>query len=117
MLCGLVIYNLTNINVSERNREIATLMVLGYSDSEVSWYIFREIHIMSFIGAVLGVPIGLAFLTFVFHLINFGSIGEINWWTWILAPAVTMLFSVLSTLLLRRKIVKTDMNSSLKILE
>lgn len=117
VLCGLVIYNLTNINVSERNREIATLMVLGYSDSEVSWYIFREIHIMSFIGAVLGVPIGLAFLTFVFHLINFGSIGEINWWTWILAPAVTMLFSVLSTLLLRRKIVKTDMNSSLKILE
>lgn len=117
LLCGLVIYNLTNINVSERNREIATLMVLGYHDREVTGYIFREIYIMCLLGAVLGVPLGLGFLTFVFHLINFGTIGDINWWTWILAPAVTMLFAFLSTLLLRRKITKTDMNASLKTLE
>lgn len=116
-LCALVVYNLTNINVSERNREIATLMVLGYHDNEVSNYIYREIYIMSFIGAILGVPVGAGFIDFVFNFIDFGSIAEINWWTWILAPIVTMMFSFISTLLLKPKIVKTDMNASLKTIE
>lgn len=116
-LCGLVIYNLTDINVSERRREIATLMVLGYHDREVGGYIFREIYIMSAIGAVLGVPAGVGFMAFLFSMIKFGSIGDINWWTYMLAPAVTMFFAFLSTLLLRRKILKTDMNASLKTLE
>lgn len=117
VLCLLVIYNITNINVSERNREIATLMVLGYTNHEVTTYIFREIYIMSFIGAILGVPLGLGFISFVFDLISFGAIADINWYTWILAPLVTMLFSFLSTMFLYKKIVKTDMNSSLKTLE
>ncbi len=117
LLCALVIYNLTNINVSERNREIATLMVLGYRDREVTGYIFREIYIMSFIGAIFGIPFGFGFMQFVFNLIDFGSMAEINWWTWLLAPAVTMFFAFISTLLLRGKIVKTDMNASLKTLE
>ncbi len=117
VLCLLVIYNITNINVSERNREIATLMVLGYTNKEVTNYIFREIYIMSFIGAILGVPLGLGFIYFVFDLISFGAIQDINWYTWVLAPLVTMFFSFLSTMFLYKKIVKTDMNSSLKILE
>lgn len=117
VLCLLVIYNITNINVSERNREIATLMVLGYTNYEVTTYIFREIYIMSFIGAILGLPLGLGFIDFVFNLISFGAIADINWYTWVLAPLVTMFFSFLSTMLLYKKIVKTDMNSSLKTLE
>ena len=117
VLCALVIYNLTNINVSERTREIATLMVLGYKDNEVTGYIFREIYIMSFIGAILGVPAGYGFLHFLFYLIEFGSIAEIKWYTWLIAPALTMLFSLLSTALLYKKIVTTDMNGSLKMLE
>ena len=116
-LCALVIYNLTNINVSERNREIATLMVLGYHSGEVTGYIFREIYIMSAIGAVLGVPLGVGFVEFVFGLIDFGALADINWWTYLLTPLITMLFSWLSTKLLRRKITKTDMNASLKTLE
>lgn len=116
-LCALVVYNLTNINVSERNREIATLMVLGYQDGEVTGYIFREIYIMSFIGAIIGVPTGLWFVDFVFDLINFGSVADIHWTTYFLTPIVTMFFSFLSTLLLRKKITKTDMNASLKSLE
>lgn len=117
LLCALVIYNITNINVSERNREIATLMVLGYKNNEVTGYIFREIYIMSAIGAILGLPLGILFLQFVFYLIDFGSLSEIHWWTYLIAPIVTMLFSFLSTFFLYRKIVKTDMNASLKILE
>jgi len=116
-LCALVLYNITNINVSERNREIATLMVLGYHDREVTGYIFREIYIMCAVGAVLGVPFGAAFMRFVFGLIDFGTMGEINWWSWLLAPAATMLFSFLSTILLRKKITRTDMNASLKTLD
>jgi putative ABC transport system permease protein len=117
VLCALVIYNLTNINVSERTREIATLMVLGYDDNEVSGYIFREIYIMSAIGAVLGVPLGVLFIDFVFALIDFGSLGDIRWWSYVLTPCLTMLFSFLSTLLLRKKITKTDMIASLKTIE
>ena len=117
LLCALVIYNLTNINVSERNREIATLMVLGYKEKEITGYIYREIYIMSFIGAILGLPIGTLFLDFVFNFINYGQIAGINWWTWILTPLLTIFFAFLSTLLLKKKILKTNMNDSLKTLE
>jgi len=117
LLCALVIYNLTNINVSERNREIATLMVLGYKEKEITGYIYREIYIMSFIGAILGLPIGTLFLDFVFNFIDYGQIAGINWWTWILTPLLTIFFAFLSTLLLKKKILKTNMNDSLKTLE
>ena len=117
VLCALVIYNLTNINVSERTREIATLMVLGYSDREVSEYVYREVYVLSFIGAVLGLPFGFLFLDFVFKFINFGAVADMNWWTWLLSPLITMLFCFISTRLLYKKIIKTDMNASLKILE
>ena len=117
VLCSLVIYNLANINVSERNREIATLMVLGYNQKEVTGYIFREIYIMCFIGAIFGMPFGALFLDFVFGIIDFGAVADINWWTWIIAPLLTMFFGFLATRLLYKKIIKTDMNASLKILE
>ena len=113
----LVIYNLTNINISERNREIATLMVLGYHDDEVSGYIFREIYIMSFIGVICGIPVGVAFVDFILKYIDFGTLDEVNWWSWIIAPLITMSFSFLSTLLLRSKITNTNMDESLKIRE
>ncbi|MBE5744963.1 MAG: ABC transporter permease [Clostridiales bacterium] len=117
VLCALVIYNLTNINVSERTREIATLMVLGYHEREVTGYIYREVYIMCAIGAVLGVPLGMAFVNFVFDFISFGSLAEVEWWSYVLTPVMTMLFGFISTLLLRKKIVKTDMNASLKTIE
>lgn len=116
-LCALVVYNLTNINISERRREIATLMVLGYQDKEVSGYIYREIYIMSLVGALIGLPVGILFMDFVFAAINFGQLSEVKWWTYLLTPLLTMFFSFLATKLLRKKIVSTDMNASLKSLE
>lgn len=113
----LVIYNLTNINISERNREIATLMVLGYQKNEVSGYIFREIYVMTFIGIILGIPVGIIFVDFILKLVDLGTLIDVNWWSWILAPALTMLFSFLSTLLLKSKITNTNMDESLKIRE
>ncbi len=117
VLCALVIYNLTNINVSERTREIATLMVLGYQEREVTGYIFREIYIMCALGAILGLPLGVGFVQFVFGLIDFGSLGEIQWTAYVLTPVLILLFGFISTLLLRGKILKTDMNASLKTVE
>ena len=117
LLSALVIYNITNINISERNREIATLMVLGYQNKEVAGYIFREIYIMSIIGALLGLPLGYGFLEFVFNLVDFGSVADVNWWTWIITPLITIVFSSLASLLLYPKLTKTDMNASLKTLE
>ncbi len=117
VLCALVIYNLTNINVSERTREIATLMVLGYRQREVTGYIYREIYIMCAIGALLGLPLGVGFVEFVFGLISFGRLEDIRWTAYVLTPVITMLFGFVSTLLLRPKILKTDMNASLKTIE
>lgn len=117
MMCALVIYNLTNINVSERCREIATLMVLGYSDEEVTGYVYREIYVMCSIGALLGVPAGCLFIQFVFDFVGIGTVSDVNWWTYLVTPVLTMLFCFLSTRLLRRKITGTDMNASLKTLE
>ena len=117
LLTSLVIYNLTNINISERSREIATLMVLGYYDGEVSMYIFREIFIMSVIGAILGVPCGYLLLDYAFGVIDMGSASNVHWYSWILGPIITLLFTFIVALLLYRKIIKTDMNESLKINE
>ncbi len=117
LLSALVIYNLTNINISERNREVATLMVLGYHNKEVCGYIFREIYIMSFVGALLGLPVGLGFIEFVFGLIDFGTVSQIKWTTYVFTPLIAMAFSFLSTLLLYKKITKIDMNASLKTVE
>lgn len=117
VLCALVVYNLTNINVGERRREIATLMVLGYNDNEVSGYIFREIYIMGAIGALLGIVGGYFFMDLVFALIDFGTLSDIAWWSYVSTPIITLVFCFLATLLLRKKIVKTDMNASLKSIE
>ena len=116
-LSMLVIYNITNINVSERQREIATLMVVGYRQKEITGYIFREIYVMCFMGAICGIPFGYWFLKYMFSVLGFGSVSQISTWVWILSPILTMLFSILATLVLKPKILKVDMNGSLKITE
>lgn len=117
LLTAVVIYTLTNINISERNREIATLMVLGYHDKEVTGYIYREVYINSLIGIVFGYPLSAFFLWLVFKTMAIGSVAEVSWFMWFIAPAIVLLFTGLVTLILRRKIVKINMNESLKAIE
>ena len=117
MLTATVIYTMTNINISERNRELATLMVLGYHDGEVCGYIHREIYIDTLIGIIFGYPLAALLIGLVFTLIGLGTLGGISWFMWVIAPFVVVLFSLLVTLLLRRRIVKIDMNESLKAIE
>lgn len=117
LLNFVVIYTLTNINISERERELATLMVLGYYDGEVAGYIYREIYITSIIGILFGLPLGCLLCLFIFNVMGFGSIPGISWFVWVLAPILSVVFTLLVTLMLRRKITKIDMNNSLKAIE
>ncbi len=117
LLTGTVIYTLTNINISERNREIATLMVLGYHNREVTGYIYREIYINSGIGIIFGYPVSLLFIWFVFSVIGQGTLAGISWFVWFMAPLFVLLFTFFVTLTLIRKIIKIDMNESLKAIE
>lgn len=117
LLTAVVIYTLTNINISERNREIATLMVLGYNDAEVAGYIYREVYINSSIGIAFGYPLAALLTWIVFKVMSVGVLGEVSWFMWLIAPAIVLAFTALVTLILRRKIIKIDMNESLKAIE
>ncbi len=114
LLTAVVIYTLTNINISERNKEIATLMVLGYQDNEVTGYIYREVYINTVIGILFGYPLSTFLIYLVFSVMGFGTLGGISWFMWLIAPFIVLLFTCLVTLTLRRKIVKINMNESLK---
>lgn len=117
LLTAVVIYTLTNISISERVKEIATLMVLGYNDNELAGYIYREVYINSFIGIVFGYPVGIILIWLLYAIIGSGTISGVSWFIWIIAPIVVLLFTFLVTLILRRKIIKINMNESLKAME
>ncbi len=117
LLTAVVIYTLTTINVSERNREIATLMVLGYYDREVTGYVYREIYINTFVGILIGYPLAVLFMWLVFSALGFGTVSGVSWFMWLIAPVLVFLFTGLVTLILRRKIVRIEMNDSLKAIE
>ena len=114
LLAALVIYNLTNMNISERKREIATLKVLGYQDYEVVLYIYRELLVLVTVGILFGIPLGLLLVYFVFSYLEFGSIKDIKIQTYFISVFCIFTFIILSDFLLVRKILKISMTSSLK---
>lgn len=116
-LAVLVLFNLTNINIEERKREIATLRVLGYSQIEVAGFIFREILLLSTAGIIVGLPLGYWLLGFVFDYIDFGSLSFVKWYVWILTAIIGLLSVIITEILLYWKIKKVDMSSSLKTVD
>ncbi|MFA6861616.1 MAG: FtsX-like permease family protein [Bacilli bacterium] len=116
-LSVLVLFNLTDMNISERVREIATLEVLGYGDREVYGYIFREVFISASFGVALGIPAGVGLLAFVFIYLKFGSLSDINWYSYLLTIGLSFIFIVIVDLLLMKKIKSIDMKESLKSIE
>ena len=113
-------YNLTNINITERIREIATLKVLGFYDGEVDSYIFRENILLSLLGTGVGLILGIFLANFVIvtaevDLVMFGR--EIYPLSFILAAAVTMLFSLLVTVAMHSRLKKVNMIEALKSVE
>lgn len=114
------IYSLTNINVSERTREIATLKVLGYRRSEVVGYIYRETTILAVVGTLIGFLIGFLFHRFVVSMMQFAglSIGYvISPLSYLYAFIISLLFFGLVDLIFLRKIDNLSMVESLKSVE
>lgn len=115
LLAILVVFNITNMNIQERIREIATLRVLGYQKREVSLYIYREINITTFMGVLIGLPLGYVLLNFLFEFLEFGNIKDVNLYYYLLTIILVMLFSIIAEILLNKKIHNVDMNGALKI--
>jgi len=120
LMCAFVLFNLSNMNIDERKRELATLKVLGYKESEVSMYVFREIFILNFFGSILGLPVGVGLIYIVMAFMDADLIGvhtRIDWYSYFLTIILVMLFTALSSLILLPKIRKLDMLAALKTIE
>lgn len=120
LLAFIVLYNLTNINVTERQRELATIKVLGFFDNEVSAYIFRETALLTVIGCVLGLGLGILLQSFVVQtaevdMMMFGRIIKPMSFVW--SAAFTLFFGAVVNLVMYRKLKKIDMVESLKSVE
>ena len=120
LLAFVVLYNLTNINITERIREIATLKVLGFYDGEVDSYIFRENIFLAAIGTAAGLVLGVFLARFVIttaevDIVMFGR--NIYPLSFVLAAAATMLFAVLVTAAMHGRLKNVDMIEALKSVE
>lgn len=116
-LAFVVLYNLTNINIAERAREIATLKVLGFTRKEVNAYIFRETMILSVIGAAAGLVLGIYLEAFVVQTAEVDQVmfgREIHALSFVIAFVLTLVFTVLVMLVMRGKLRRIDMVESLK---
>lgn len=120
MLAFVVLYNLNNINITERRRELATLKVLGFYDKEVSAYVYRENLILTFVGMVAGVVLGILLHRFIIETVEvdsamFGRI--INFSSYIYSMIFTFGFSCFVNCVMFFKLKKIDMVESLKSVE
>ena len=120
LLAFIVLYNLTNINIEERIREIASLKVLGFTRHEVDAYVFREIALLAVFGAFFGLVLGTYLEGFVVQtaeidLVMFGrAIHAPSYW---FAFGLTLVFSLLVYVAMRPKLKNIDMVESLKSVE
>ena len=115
-----VLYNLTIININERTREIATLKVLGFRDREVSSYVYRETLILTTIGIVVGIFLGLGLNNFVLMIAETDEIlfiKTIRPLSYLLTFLIILFFSVIVQIITYFILKKIDMISSLKSVE
>jgi len=115
LLAFVVLYNLTNVNISERIREIATLKVLGFYDMEVSMYVYRENIIITIIGAFVGLFLGVGLHTFIMKTIAVDGVmfgTDIKPVSFVFAFLLTMTFSVFVNVVMNGKLKKIAMVTS-----
>ena len=119
-LAFVVLYNLTNINILERVREIATIKVLGFRKRETSAYVFRENIVLTIIGAAVGVGLGVLLHRFVISKIVVDMVYfrvEISALSFVLSVLMTFLFTILVNRIMSVKLEKINMAESLKSVE
>ncbi len=115
-----VIYNLTNINITERLREIATVKVLGFYDLESAAYVLRENIVMTFLGAAVGIPAGLGLTTFVMGQIKVDLISfvpRVQPMSYVYSCALTLFFSLLVDFFMLFRLKRINTAEALKAAE
>lgn len=120
LLAFIVLYNLTNINITERIREIATIKVLGFNQLEVSQYVFRENLFLTAIAAVVGIPLGKWLLRFVIDNIVLKMIyfePRLTNMNIAVAVLLTFVFAAVVNLAMQRRLRNVSMTESLKSVE
>lgn len=120
MLAFVVLYNLNTVNITERQRELATLKVLGFYDLEVAEHVYRENVLLTFIGAAVGVVLGKFLHAFIIDTVEvdtamFGR--NINFSSYMYSLLFTILFSLIVNGIMYFKLKKIDMVESLKSIE
>jgi len=119
-LAFIVLYNLTNINITERTREIATIKVLGFYPLETASYVFRENLILTAIGAVIGLPFGKLLHAFIMYNIKIDMVyfnTYIAPKSYLYAIVMTFVFAMLVNFFMFFKLKKINMAESLKSIE
>lgn len=119
-LAFIVLYNLTNINITERIREIATIKVLGFYPRETSAYVFRENIVLTAISALVGLPLGTWLHSFIMNKIQIDLLNfdvHVEPLSYALAVAGTFIFAAIVNMVMSKKIEKISMTESLKSIE
>ena len=116
-LAAVVLYNLISVNIGERKKELATIKVLGFFDKEVYRYIFREIELLSVIGAAVGLAIGAPMHQFVIRTVESEQmmfIRSLEPTSFVYSVALTLLFTVAVCRMMRRQVRAISMVESMK---
>ena len=116
-LAAVVLYNLISVNLGERKKELATIKVLGFYDKEVYRYIFREIDLLSLIGSLVGLVVGIPLHQFIIRTVEMDQmmfIRSIAPRSFVFSVALTMLFNFVVCLLMRRHVRQISMVESMK---
>ena len=119
-LAFITLYNLTNINLMERTREIATVKVLGFTRRETAGYVLKENVLLSLLGAALGLTLGKGLHTVIIDalVVEYMSFERrISPLSYLLAFTITILFTLLTNAFMRRRLDAVDMAESLKSVE
>ena len=119
-LAFIVLYNLNNINVSERIRELSTIKVLGFYDNEVTMYIVRENIILTILGILAGSVLGKYVYFYILNtaeLDNMMMVHEVHMMRYVTSGLLTLLFSVIVMIMMHLKLKKVNMIDALKSVE
>lgn len=119
-LAFVVLYNLSNVNISERKREIATIKVLGFTRKEVDTYINRETILLTILGSLIGLGIGIGLHHLIMNLAEMDDImfgRTINSISYVISFVMTIGFSAIINLFMHKKLNNIQMVESLKAVE
>ena len=120
LLAAIVMYNLTNINITERMREIATIKVLGFNSKETSAYVFKENVLLTVVGAGLGLVLGKYFLDFVMSQVKIDMVWfatQLKVPSYIYSVVLTLISAAAVDIIFHKRLQTINMAEALKSVE